>query len=163
MVDSNENENSEIYGNIAYERRNESEQKNQIRLERLNNISHRNSSLIKNGDFIKPDTIPSTVLTNDISFQSKCKINTGLTFDETYNRIFIRRLGYPIKESRTQNLRNNDLNNKNYNLISHTLIEHWPAKNMDRLEDNAMKHPSQNSLENIRSLQGTSTERQNYY
>ena len=162
MIDSSENEQSEIYGKIAAQRRNDQEQKHQIYLERQNNLARNNSATALNGDFIVPNTIPSRVpLAQD--FQSKGGNNHAFTFDETYNRIFIRRLGNPAKSSRTQNLRDNDLNGKNYNLISHTLVEHWPSREVVRLEDQAMKHPSQSSLEGIRSLQGTSSQRQNYY
>ena len=162
MVDSSGNEDSEIYGDTAIQRRYDHEQKHQIYLERQNNLARRNSATAINGDFIIPSSIPSNVLLNE-TFQSKGGGGHSLSFDETYNRVFIRRLGNPAKSCRTQTLRDNDLNGKNYNLMSHTLIEHWPSRDVVRLEDKGLNHPSQRSLESVRNLQGTSTQRQNYY
>jgi hypothetical protein len=162
MVDSSENEQSEIYGEAAAQKRIDMEQKHQIHLERQKHLAHRSSATSVNGDFIRPETIPSGISMGS-DFQSKGGNNHASTFNETYNRLFIRRLGEPIKATRTQNLRNNDLNGKQYNLVSHQLIEHWPSGQIDRLEDKKMHHASQASLENVRSLQGTTHSRQKYY
>lgn len=162
MIDSSENEESEIYGGIAAQRRKEYEAKHQMFLERQNNLSHRNSSIATNGNFIIPDTIPSTVpIRND--YQSKGGDNHNLTFDETYKRLFIRRNGNPAKAYRTQNLRDNDLNGKEYNPVTFALIQHWPSKEVKSSEDKALNHPSQSSLDRIRNIQGTSNQRENYY
>mmetsp|Transcript_24431 Transcript_24431/g.31767 ORF Transcript_24431/g.31767 Transcript_24431/m.31767 type:complete len:403 (-) Transcript_24431:200-1408(-) len=58
---------------------------------------------------------------------------------------------------RMQELRNRDLNGKNYNLVSKTKIEHWQCTTPDHSQQHDysfMSHPSQASLESQRSLQG---------
>lgn len=162
MIDSSENEDSEIYGNTAAQRRIEHDQKHQMFLERQNDLSHRNSSISTNGNLIIPSTIPSIIPMRS-DYQSKGGANHALTFDETYKRLFVRRNGNPAKSYRTQNLRDNDLNGKEYNPITYALIEHWPSNNVKNSEDKTLSHPSQSSLDSIRNIQGTSTQRQNYY
>ena len=162
MVDSAENEESEIYGQAAHERRVAAEQKDLIHLERRANLAQRTSSITTHGNIVVPDTVTDRVATAP-EYQRKGGNNHSLTFEETYNRVFVRRLGNPVRVERTQNLRNNDLSGKSYNLINHTVIEHWPSQTIDRLEDKGLQHPSQTSLHSTRLLQGTSTDRKNYY
>jgi len=162
MVDSAENEESEIYGQLAHERRVAAEQKELIHLERRANLAQRTSSITTHGNIVVPDTVTDRVVTAP-EYQRKGGDNHALTFEETYNRVFVRRLGNPIRAERTQNLRNNDLSGKSYNMINHTVIEHWPSQTIDRLEDKGLQHPSQAALHTTRLLQGTSTDRRNYY
>ena len=58
------------------------------------------------------------------------------------------------KPQRTQNLREKDLYGKNYNVVSQTAVQHWPSKQPTRHDYGFMSHPSQQSLECQRSVQG---------
>ena len=161
-VDSYDNEFSETYASGANERRRIGEQKEQIRLERKSNLANRASSIVTNGNLINPETVDDRVKLRQ-DYQRKGGQNHPFTFDETYNRLFVRRMAAPLRIARCQNLRNNDLAGKTYNFINHTLIENWPSHEVEHLKDAAMEHPSQNSLEGTRNLQGTSLSRRHYY
>ena len=54
---------------------------------------------------------------------------------------------------RTQHLREQDLNGKTYNIITHSKIEFWPPKSPER-RDRRLSHPSQTSLRGPRNMQG---------
>ncbi len=162
MVDSSANEESEIYGQVAFERRVAGEQKQLIHLERKANLAQKTSSIVTNGNFIAPDSVTDRVSTAP-DYQRKGGVNHGLTFEETYNRCFVRRLGIPIRAERTQTLRNQDLSGKSYNIVNHTLVEHWPSQTIDRLEDKGLHHASQTALNSTRLTQGTTTSRKDYY
>ena len=162
MVDSAENEDSEIYGESAYNRRIATEQKELIHMERKANLAQKTCSIVTHGNLVIPDTMTDRVATAP-EYQRKGGDHHALTFEETYNRVFVRRLGNSIRQERTQNLRNNDLNGKDYNFISHTVVEHWPSQTTNHDEDKSLKHPSQSSLNSTRNTQGTSSLRQNYY
>ena len=162
MVDSADNEFSEIYGDTATERRSENVQKEFMSAERRNNLASRSSSVMTNGDFILPSTISNNVsMTSD--YQGKGGLKNPHTFEDTYGRLFIRPADKPPKPERTQTLRDHDLNGKEYNHIHHTIVQHWPSGHVKHVHDKALQHPSQNSLESLRNTQGTTLSRKNYY
>jgi hypothetical protein len=156
-VDSSHNENSEIYGQRAQREHAHDEYKSITHLERKANIAAHTSSVETNGNFFIPDTIASRV-NIEKGFQSKGGQNmVGLSFDETFNRLFNRRMDRPPKTIRTLHMRDQELSGKQYNLVNHTLIEHWPARQFfERDVDKRMHHASQfAALEGPRNLQGT--------
>jgi Trp operon repressor len=156
-VDAAHNETSEIYGKQAVAVRAHEEYKSITHLERHANIAAKTSSLETNGDYLVPETIASRVQIEKL-YQSKGGQNmVGLSFDETFNRIFNRRMDRPPKTIRTLHMRDQELSGKQYNLVNHTLIEHWPARQFfERDVDKRMHHPSQFCApEGPRNLQGT--------
>eukprot|EP01034_Spumella_vulgaris_P028083 gene28083-34884_t len=56
---------------------------------------------------------------------------------------------------RTQQLRDQELSGKDYNITNHVVIEHWPPRDFHRQQVKNIDHPSQHSLESQRNLQGT--------
>lgn len=154
MVDSADNINSEIFGEKAREKIAEDEYKEQIHLERMSRLANKQSSMTTCGNILNPETLgPRVKLTKD--YQSKGGYYHALSFDETHNRLFCRLQG-SAGSQRTQQLRDIELSGKDYNIVNHTLIEHWPPRNFERQIDKNMAHPSQHSvLEQSRNLQGT--------
>lgn len=77
-------------------------------------------------------------------------------YDDTHDRLF----GSQSRKhnaARTQELRNRDIGGKPYDLISQTEVTQWPSNIRDRSrrhDYSFMAHPSQQSLELQRSLQG---------
>lgn len=156
-VDSSENPNSEIYGRRAQDQHAHDEYKSITHLERKANIAAKTSSVETNGNFLVPETIASRVKI-ERDYQSKGGQNmVGLSFDETFNRIFNRRMDRPPKTVRTLHMRDQELSGKQHNIVNHTLIEQWPARQFfERDKDKRMEHPSQYaSVEGPRNLQGT--------
>lgn len=153
MVDSNSNVNSEIYGDKAKQVLAEREYKKQIHLERMSNLANKQSSISIYGNILVPDTLgPRVKLNRD--YQSKGGNFHALSYDETHNRLFCR-LQPSNGSARTQVLRDTELSGKDYNITQHTVIEHWPARSFERQVERTMGHPSQQSLEHSRNLQGT--------
>jgi hypothetical protein len=153
MVDSNDNVNSEIYGEKARQVMAEREYKKQIHLERQSNLANKTSNMSIYGNLLVPDTLGPRVKLNK-DYQSKGGNYHALSYDETHNRLFCRLQGSNMSE-RTQVLRDTELSGKDYNITNHTIIEHWPARSFERTVERDMGHPSQQSLERTRNLQGT--------
>jgi hypothetical protein len=153
QVDSADNVDSVIYGERAAKRISDSKYKSQIHRERRAQLSLKGSSMGTNGNILIPHTIDPRVKAVP-NYQSKGGHYHGLQFDETHNRLFCRRSEKAPILLRTQNIRDNDIAGKHNNLITHTLIEHWPGNKFERLENKNMHHQSQNTLEGTRSLQG---------
>ncbi len=152
-VDSSDNPDSEIYGERAKTQMGNDEYKSQIHLERMSRLSNKQCVMHTNGNILNPETVGPRVKRNK-DFQSKGGDYHSLSFDETHNRLFCRLQG-AANGQRTQLLRDIDLSGKDYNITTHTVIEHWPPRRFERNVDKNMAHPSQVSLENQRSLQGT--------
>jgi hypothetical protein len=154
MFDSSDNTNSEIYGEKARLEQTQNEYKQQFELERLSKLSSKQSSIHTNGNFINPDSVAARVKTEKY-YQGKGGNYHGLSFDETHNRLFFRPAERIEFGPRTQHLRDLELGNKNYDIVKHTEIEHWPGRTIDRLVDKKLLHPSQAAVESQRNLQGS--------
>mmetsp|Transcript_40570 Transcript_40570/g.126921 ORF Transcript_40570/g.126921 Transcript_40570/m.126921 type:complete len:386 (-) Transcript_40570:174-1331(-) len=68
-------------------------------------------------------------------------------------RLFNRK-GFTVDVPRQQYLRDHDLLGKNYNIVTHTVVETMPST-MAEVRDRRMAHPSQSRLERGRNLQGS--------
>lgn len=153
MVDSSDNINSEVYGPRATEEMADREYMRQIHLERMSRLANKTASMQIYGNILVPDTLGPRVKIQK-SFQSKGGDYHALSYDETHNRIFCRLQG-AAGSNRTQMLRDIESSGKDYNITQHTLIEHWPPRHFERQVDRNMGHPSQQTLEGQRNLQGT--------
>lgn len=153
MIDSSDNMDSEIYGKRALELAAEREYKSQIHLERTSRLAAKQSAMHLNGNILVPDSVGPRVAVEK-NYQSKGGDYHALSFDETHNRIFCRLQG-ASNGQRTQHLRDVDTSGNPYNITNHTTIEHWPPRSFQREVRADMAHPSQASLENQRSLQGS--------
>lgn len=154
MVDSSDNENSEIYGEKAKSIHAHTDYKSITHLERRANLSIHRSNAQTNGNIICPETIAPRVKIEKF-YQSKGGDFHALSFDETHNRIFNRRGEKAPEALRCQNIRDNEMSGKGYNIVTHAMIEQIPSKNFERQYDSRMGHPSQNTLEGHRNFQGT--------
>lgn len=154
MCDSSDNESSEIYGEKAKEAHREAAYKNITHLERTSNIAVRTSSMKTNGNILIPETLAPRVKIRE-DFQTKGGTTHAFSFDETHNRIFDRRMETAPEAARTQHIRDEDLSGKTYDIVKHTLVEHWPSKTFERDFDKRLSHASQNTLEGQRNLQGS--------
>lgn len=153
MVDSSDNINSEVYGARATEEMADKEYMRQIHLERMSRLANKTASMQIYGNILVPDTLGPRVKIAK-SYQSKGGDHHALSFDETHNRIFCRLQG-AAGSNRTQMLRDIETSGKEYNITQLTLIEHWPPRHFERQVNRAMAHPSQQTLEGQRNLQGT--------
>ena len=101
------------------------ERRHQLRREHL---AHLQSSILTHGSLIDPDSMPRSVATLP-PFQSKRLSSAQPSFEETRRRLFEReeRRGKPWSLQRAQELRNRDLNGKDFNFITHTSIPEWPT------------------------------------
>jgi len=140
-VDSNENDESEIYGERSKKYHADKDYKAQIRLERKGQLALKNSSMGTNGNILCPDTIAARVKIEPF-YQRKGGIAHALSFEETHNRLFCRRAEKPPPVTRTQKLRDSENAGRDYDFVSHTTIEHWPSKPFDRLVNKTLMHPS---------------------
>ena len=153
MVDSSDNMESEVYGERAVKLAAEKEYKSQIHLERTSRLAAKQSAMHINGNILVPDSVGPRVKVEK-HYQSKGGDYHQLSFDETHNRIFCRLQG-ASNGARTQHLRDVETSGNPYSITQHTTIEHWPPRSFPREVRQAMAHPSQASLENQRSLQGS--------
>ena len=153
MVDSSHNEESEIYGESAKKTHADKQYKSQIHLERRSTLSKNTSSMATNGNILVPESVAPRVKTTSF-YQSKGGSAHAFSFEETHNRLFCRQERAP-NGTRTQRIRDAELGGKQFNIVNHTTIEHWPSRHYERLEDKNMTHPSQTSLEGTRNLQGS--------
>ena len=155
--DSTNNEESEVYGARARELHRVMEKMDSFHEKRAEYMrrAHGNSmynTLHPNQGSGQEGAGGERVL--DKTFQSKHRQETfDLSFQGTYNSLFGSQ-EQGVQPLRTQHLRDQDLSGKNYNMIQHTRIEHWPSNPVQRLENRGLAHPSQTSLEGPRNLQG---------
>lgn len=154
MYDSNDNMNSEIYGERAKREYADGEYKAQIHLERRSRLANKQSSMTLSGNILLPETLGPRVKVNKF-YQSKGGDTHALSFDETHNRLFCR-MGGSANDGRTQKLRDTESSGIPFNIVNHTIIEHWPPRQFDREYSKTLAHPSQTALEKgTRNLQGT--------
>jgi hypothetical protein len=152
-----DSEESNTYGFTAAENH---ERNRTLRLhsDRKNYLAQKSSATSINGDFILPNTIPKSVpLTTDI--QRKGGSNNNLSsFDDTFKRLFVAEENKSASTERTQGIRDRDLYGKDYNHISHSEIEHWPSRKIERM---VYANPQGSAQCNVATLLGNS--RSNYY
>ena len=153
MLDSNDNMHSQIYGEKAIKAAADAEYKAQIHLERRSRLANKQSSITVHGNILDPDSLGPRVK-NEKYYQSKGGDYHALSFDETYNRLFCR-MKNASSGARTQFLRDVETSGKQYNITHHTPFENWPPRSFEREVRAAVKHPSQESLEGSRNLQGS--------
>lgn len=144
----------ELYGQKARDQIADEAQKTALRLERSTLIAQKNSSIKTHGNIIVPESVDDRVVIRK-QFHTYGGTSRALTFDETHNRIFNRRMDAPFNPVRAQMLRNNDLSGKDYNIVTGTIIHEWPSQPFQRLHDKRLDHPSQASLEDQRNTQGS--------
>jgi len=152
MVDSALNEQSEIYGDKAHKIQAELDYKAQIHLERYSQLSTKMSAMATNGNILVPSTVQPRVPVEKF-YQSKGGNAHAFTFEETHNRLFCRQ-EINKNGNRTQKIRDAEMSGKQYDIVTHTTIEHWPSRHFDRLENKILVHPSQTSMEGTRNMQG---------
>lgn len=152
-IDSCNNEESEIYGERARKERDEREYKDNIHLQRHGNLANKGSSMIMVGNILVPDSMPQNVKTEK-SYQSKGGNTHAQSFQETHSRLFMRG-DAPDEPERKQRLRDLDLGGKQYNLVTHAVVEQFPSRIFHHDCPKYMMHPSQTSLDGPRNLQGS--------
>jgi hypothetical protein len=160
-VDSSSNEVSEIYGAKAREKREtlaKQTEQQELRRERLTLCT---SSILSNGNLVVPSSIPESVSVYS-QFQSKKPPQQLLSFEDTHRRLFERNQGttwhsLPRHDERAQHLRDQDLSGKQYNIVTHVLVEQCPSRPLPRERSKLLEHPSQTSLEGSRNVQGILT------
>ena len=153
MVDSAFNDQSEIYGEKAKKLQAEKDYKAQIHLERYSSLSTKMSSMATNGNILVPASVQPRVPTEKF-YQTKGGNAHAFSFEETHNRLFCRQ-EINKNGNRTQKIRDAEMAGKQYDIVTHTTIEHWPSRAFDRLENKILLHPSQATMEGTRNLQGS--------
>lgn len=152
--DNGTNPESEIYGEKAKQYIEAKNQRQIIADSRRDYLGEKKSNMGHSGNILNPDLMSSNVKTEKF-YQNKGGKIHALTFQETYYRVL--ESNKEIRKNsleRTQQLRDQDLSGKNYNIVTHTAIEHWPSK-VNTKEDKRLLHPSQASLDGPRNLQGS--------
>jgi hypothetical protein len=125
--------------------------------DRKDYLAQKSSATSSNGDFILPNTIPQSVpLITDI--QRKGGSNNLPSFDDTFKRLFVPQENKSSSLERTQGIRDRDLYGKEYNHISHSEIEHWPSRKIERM---VYAHPQGSVQCNVATL--LANRRSNYY
>mmetsp|Transcript_28417 Transcript_28417/g.28724 ORF Transcript_28417/g.28724 Transcript_28417/m.28724 type:complete len:379 (-) Transcript_28417:127-1263(-) len=158
-IDSSDNINSEIYGERAIKSSEKTSRKENALDKKRNHLAEKGSSMCTKGNIIVPNSINNNIKENSL-FQKKGGENHSLTYDETKNRIF-KKNEITFDPIRGQQIRDQDLAGKNYNIVSHTAIEQWPSKVPPR-ENKVLDHPSQIALNHHRNLQGALNSRKYY-
>jgi hypothetical protein len=149
MVDSSDNLNSEIYGERAASRHDQF-LRTQLRHEqRQQNLIQKSGQLSKDYNHLIPENRNENKL-----FQTKKNVGSTLTFEETFTRVFEKDQLKPPRPERTQHLRDQDLLGKNFNIITNTVITHGKSSIPEKI-DKVLAHPSQQSLNSTRNLQGS--------
>jgi hypothetical protein len=156
MVDSSNFEDSEIYGERAHDTKVKEEYMKMKHIERRAHLSKNVSALHTNGNILVPKSLDPSVKTNKL-YQSKGGAQRTLSFDETHNRLFYRQADCAPNTIRAQQVRDQELSGKDYDIVSNTIIENWPSRTFHRGHDRRLDHPSQSTLEGHRNLQGTMT------
>lgn len=152
MVDTATNDASEVYGDRAKAYRAKYEKKEEMAVKRRDRLSEVWSSMDKKGNILNPKSMTTTVRTTK-EFQSKCMKNTQLPVEETHARLFPPKLQKEGFQARAQYLRDQDICGKNWNIVSHTQVSHWPS-NVPIRHDIRAGHESQTSLHGRRNTQG---------
>ena len=125
--------------------------------DRKDYLAQKSSATSINGDFILPNTIPQSVpLITDI--QKKGGSNNLSSFDDTFKRLFVAKEKKSSSTERTQGIRDRDLYGKEYNHISHSKIEHWPSRKIERM---VYAHPQESVQCDVATL--LANRRSNYY
>jgi hypothetical protein len=152
--DNGINPESEIYGEKAVAYIAEQDKRQQAANSRRANLAARTSSLTYAGNILNPDLLNDCVKTQKF-YQNKGGTIHNLTFEETYYRV-LESNKEVVKDNkeRTQYLRDQDLNGKNYNIVTHAEVSCWPSKSEERIYPRMM-HPSQASLHLTRNMQGS--------
>jgi hypothetical protein len=150
-VDSALNETSEIYGQRAQEYNNEVARKVVGHAKRREHLGHLTSTQSAVGNILVPRSVKETRAFVK-EYQGKGMTHTSLGFDGTYNRLFPAVVS-KRNHRRVQELRDQDINGKEYNLVTHARIVNFPPSTSERV-DKRMSHPSQESLLSSRNLQG---------
>jgi hypothetical protein len=151
-VDSNENLESDIYGEQArriFEARERSEQHH---LARMAHLAHKTGSMHLQGNILVPESLSDDVKTRSM-FQSKCAAGEVKSMEAIKADLFPTFEPPKFNARRAQNLRDRDLAGKNQDFIFHREVTVWPSL-VSHQEHDRMLHPSQTSLESVRNLQG---------
>jgi len=158
MVDTATNDNSEIYGDRAKAYRAKYTGKEEMAVKRRDRLSDLWSSMGKSGNILDPRSLSNTVRTTK-PFQSKCMKHTQLSVAETHSRLFPAKVDREDqKQARAQYLRDQDICGKNWNIVLHTHVSHWPSSVPIR-HDERGGHASQTSLYGGRNTQGALLDR----
>lgn len=150
-IDSNENLNSDIYGEQAqriYEGQQRSEQHHQARMHEL---ARRTGSMHVQGNILIPESLSDDVKCRAL-FQTKGGPG-GKSIEAIKEDLFPSFEPPKFNNRRAQNLRDRDLAGKNQDFIFHREVTLWPSLAPNKQHDR-MLHPSQTSLESVRNLQG---------
>ena len=153
-VDSCDNVNSEVYGEIAKNFFAEESAVMAARAARKEYLAQHQSSVKYNGNILNPDSIPDRVQVSSM-FQTKgAKKENG--FENSKKNIM---MGGNSKKGnfdpeRAQRLRDQDIAGKNFNIVTGTEITQWPS-HVQRSEHDRMLHPSQTALESARNMLGS--------
>ena len=125
--------------------------------DRKDHLAQKSSATSINGDFILPNSIPKSVpLISDIL--RKGGSNNLSSFDDTFKRLFVAKENKSSSSERTQAIRDRDLHGKEYNHISHSEIEHWPSRKIERM---VYTQPQGSTQCNVATL--LANRRSNYY
>lgn len=151
-VDSADNPNSEVYGQQAQVLMERAEVTATAAEKKKHVLAERGKSMTAVGNLLVPDTISSSVREKPL-MPRKGGDHHSFTYEETRDRIF-KKTEIPFDPIRGQYLRDQDLYGKNHNIITHHAIEHWPSQVLPRI-NKTMDHPSQQSLDSHRNLQGS--------
>lgn len=152
--DNSTNPESEIYGESAKAYLEMKNKKQLLDEARQDYLGAKRSNMQYSGNILNPDLMSNNVRTEKF-YQNKGGDRHAMTFKETYYRVL--ESNKDVKRdnvNRTQHLRDQDLNGKNYNIVNHTEVKHWPSKAPERVYERMM-HPSQTSLDGPRNLQGS--------
>lgn len=153
MYDSTANKDSEAYGDKSkklYSTMDRLDRFHDKRQNYLGNVSGKSVATVLDCSGKSDNIMLATVK----DFQSKAGHNSSQSFENTFNTLF-GNVEIHNNPTRTQYLRNQELSGKNYNISTHTAIEHWPSEPFKRGENKVLSHPSQSCLEGQRSLQGS--------
>lgn len=152
-IDSNANEDSEIYGAQARAKREAIENSLRFKEARRAQLCVNTSSSI-----VSSKGSGARTGAEEKVGQSKGGTHRAPTFEQTHNNLFAQNIK-TIDEDRRQLIRDRDLDGRPYNLITHTMHEHMPPRQgqnpVERRENKFLDHPSQTSLEGPRNFQGS--------
>ncbi len=151
-VDSATNTTSEIYGSKAQTYSDGQSKKSTFIDRRRERLGEMRSSMEYQGNILNPASVHDKPIRK--SYQSKAREHTQFTVEESHERLFPPRAEKKLNVTRIQYLRDQDLSGKNFNIVSHTKIEHWPS-NCDERTNKRLTHPSQTSFSEVVNRQGS--------
>jgi len=116
----------------------------------------RAAKLVENSVHLNKDfgELVSSSAKQESLFEQKGGVHATLSLQETQNRLFERSVAYIVDPGRLQALRNQSTKGRNYNILTHTTIEHVPSTGQEQVYKH-MAHPSQNSHNSSRNHQGS--------